>query len=156
VFFSQVLLLKLTVFISQYNRFKLSRITTVYFALALLHCITQIALQIRGLGLEISESNHLHHIMNVGEVTDEFAILDSSDSILICHAFPGHTSDPHPCGKFPVFNAAGVAGFSLNTTVDTCHQVLAWPAQMCVLSSVVTSVFTSNAVLVFIKPYANP
>jgi hypothetical protein len=65
------------------------------------HCILQIALQVRGHAIDVAQSRTLRNVIELGNVTEKFAILDSHDSIVLCNAIPGETPDPHPCKHFP-------------------------------------------------------
>lgn len=92
----------------------------------------------RSFEIEHKQSVYLHDTKNVGNVKDQFAILDSDGAILICHAIPGHTSDPQPCKMF------STSGLASNTSLDTCSEVLAWPAQMYVFSFLIAAWFISS------------
>ncbi|KAF8482306.1 hypothetical protein JB92DRAFT_1679405 [Gautieria morchelliformis] len=112
-----------------YNRFTQSKITTAYFVLSLVHCIVQITLQARGLGIEHTQSVALHDIIGVSNVTAKFAILDSkSENVVLLCDTPGQTL-PQPCQKFPL-TLSGIPGIPPDQGLNgSCTQALVWPQQ---------------------------
>lgn len=74
-----------------WSRLTLSRVTIIYFSVAIVHCFVQIGLQANALAINASAANALFSLLYAahdGNETEGFAVL-SGDSLRICYHAPG-------------------------------------------------------------------